>query len=405
MSESDKIDRLLEGMKPELLKLLLPLVPNPITNTQELLEAATRFNRAEEVAENAKLLSPQSNYAEQIADLSQMVKNLQIKLDQKEAKTPPSEEKQPNYYYQEQEYRMPYRHYQEPEYRIPYRHYPEPEYRMPHRYYPEPEYRMPHRYHPEPDYRMPHRYHPELEHGHPTQYQPDRGYRQAKRYEPDPEYRRNNRPPSGPPAIQYEKTNTPNHRASQASRTTDGKPICNKCKKTGHIARFCPQQKNYTDAVHVQALHVADSTKRRIDIIINKKPAQGLIDTGADISVVSEKFAKNFPEDRCPWNGPSVKLANGSVIKPKFKLKIEVLLKDKKAQSTALIMKIPKSDMLIGNDILDQLGDTWIKLLENPIEEATPQKVNLLPQQNVVIPAKSSARVEVDTEPNMEIEN
>ena len=68
-------------------------------------------------------------------------------------------------------------------------------------------------------------------------------------------------------------------------------------------------------------------------------------------------------------------------------------------------MKIPKSDMLIGNNILDQLGDTWIKLIENPIEEASPQKVNLLLQQNVVIPAKSSARVEVDTEPNMEIEN
>ena len=162
--------------------------------------------------------------------------------------------------------------------------------------------------------------------------------------------------------------------------------------------------KNYTDAVHVQALHVADSPKRRIDIIINKKPAQGLIDTGADISVVSEKFAKNFPEDRCPWNGPNVKLADGSAIRPKFGLKIEVLLQDKKAQSTALIMKIPKSDMLIGNDILDQLGDTWIKLLENPIDETTPQQVKLLLQQDVVIPAKSSARVVVDTEPKMEIE-
>ena len=101
-----------------------------------------------------------------------------------------------------------------------------------------------------------------------------------------------------PPAYrQYKKTNAPNHRASQASRTTDGKPICNKCKKAGHFARFCPQQKNNTDAVPVQALHASDSPKRRIDIIINKKPAQGLIDTGADISVVSEKFAKKFPED------------------------------------------------------------------------------------------------------------
>ena len=67
-------------------------------------------------------------------------------------------------------------------------------------------------------------------------------------------------------------------------------------------------------------------------------------------------------------------------------------------------MKIPKSDMLIGNDILDQLGDTWIKLLENPIDETTPQQVKLLLQQDVVIPAKSSARVVVDTEPKMEIE-
>ena len=142
MSESDKMDRLLEGMKQALLKMLLPLVPDTITNTQELLESATEFNRAEEVAENAKLLSPQTNYAEQIADLNQMVKNLQIKLEQKEAKKPPPEDKQPIRYYPEPEYRQ-------------MNYYPGPEYRrMSHYYYQGPEYRMPHRYYPEPDYRM-----------------------------------------------------------------------------------------------------------------------------------------------------------------------------------------------------------------------------------------------------------
>ena len=210
-----------------------------------------------------------------------------------------------------------------------------------------------------------------------------------------------------PPAHRQSNTEKPIHQTTGQARRVEPQmlnPSAINAKNRAYC-KILPTTKKNTDAVHVQALHAADSPKRRIDIIINKKPAQGLIHTGAYISVVSEKFAKNFPEGRCPWIGPSVKLADGSAIRPKFGLKIEILLQDKKAQSTALIMKIPKSDMLIGNDILDQLGDTWIKLLENPIDEATPQQVKLLLQQDVVIPAKSSARVVVDTEPKTEIEN
>ena len=71
----------------------------------------------------------------------------------------------------------------------------------------------------------------------------------------------------------------------QSNRTTDGRPICNICRKPGHIARFCKSRnEEYPRAVN--ALHAIGKSLVKKEVLCNGIKAEALIDTGAALTAV-----------------------------------------------------------------------------------------------------------------------
>ena len=60
------------------------------------------------------------------------------------------------------------------------------------------------------------------------------------------------------------------------------------------------------------------------NVTCNGVKAKALIDTGAAVTAVSDKFARYLPESIQQWNGPNVRLADGQIIIPKQGIEIEI---------------------------------------------------------------------------------
>ena len=193
-----------------------------------------------------------------------------------------------------------------------------------------------------------------------------------------------------------------------SERTPGVKPVCYACGKPGHIARLCPKETN-THQPHpviqvMSELPTVNLISNESDFIVvqeeeflNGFPVMATIDTGAAISAVSEKVLQtlkledpNFSWDITPWIGNQIAMANGIKIQPRWKLRIEIDFDDHHAVGNAVILPElgnPKTELLLGNDILKQFHSLVITYplinqegRELPGRSGTWVKVNKVPE-------------------------
>jgi RNase H-like domain found in reverse transcriptase/Reverse transcriptase (RNA-dependent DNA polymerase)/Integrase zinc binding domain/Integrase core domain/gag-polyprotein putative aspartyl protease len=79
-----------------------------------------------------------------------------------------------------------------------------------------------------------------------------------------------------------------------------------------------------------------------------------LIDTCADITVISEAFANQLRLDIEQWKGQSLVFVTGSPVQPRGAATVTLEIDGRKYQIRAIIVKTNRLELLIGNDVLHQ---------------------------------------------------
>lgn len=190
------------------------------------------------------------------------------------------------------------------------------------------------------------------------------------------------------------------------NRTSDGRPICFNCERPGHIKRFCwlrktgeedgsassphqvatslptnlvavmtpednqPHTPMSSGTVLQEQLSRRENALRpsaalfRVDLsrlIIEEVVCAGtgipaVVDTGAAITVISPKLVSELGLVIRPWDGPGVKMANGQQCIPQGAVKVDIETTIGRVVGEIIVMQMDGMDLLLGNDMLAQLG-------------------------------------------------
>ena len=160
----------------------------------------------------------------------------------------------------------------------------------------------------------------------------------------------------------------------QRNRTHDGRAICFKCEKPGHLAKFCRQPMNRPENSsnyrqeqprrHLNHLNAKGGGLVKKFIMCNGLKSLALIDTGAAITAVSRAFVNRWKGTTHRWEGPEVTLANGKTFKPQKCIHLKVEHPEGEATGTALVMNLSEVDVLLGNDFLKQFGSLKNRMVQ-----------------------------------------
>ncbi|UYV65991.1 K02A2.6-like, partial [Cordylochernes scorpioides] len=218
-------------------------------------------------------------------------------------------------------------------------------------------------------------------------------------------------------------------RTSDQWRTVDNQPICFHCGKPGHVLRYCRERRRtFEEARSRRTLPSADNATPQRPYDLNDDfptlprpggfgrsaspyPGRGRMprrrsqspgaDSGADYSVVSEKFRRLLRTPFFVESGPVVKVANGKLVKTLGKCSLKVHIND--LTTTFEFIEIPdcSHDIILGWDFFKatraviDCGHQELYLEETlPIND---DQINLdvYSADNYVIPPKSSCKISV----------
>ncbi|KAI9565042.1 pol polyprotein [Daphnia sinensis] len=182
------------------------------------------------------------------------------------------------------------------------------------------------------------------------------------------------------------------------SRTTDGKPICHRCGKAGHIARVCrtdlkqenkkpdvpkgderrsvkrderkvPRNEQQDDPASVgivstdeeedkeSTIHIIQPAKLITeDVVCQGMELKAVIDTGAVVSVVSPSLREKLQAKWVSCKVPSVVTASGQKVLPMGAIEIEVEHRGMKAKGKVIVLAMKNIELLLGNDFLKQFN-------------------------------------------------
>ena len=134
-----------------------------------------------------------------------------------------------------------------------------------------------------------------------------------------------------------------------------------------------------------------------------------VLDTGADLTVVSPEWVQRNNVKLDAWNGPTLYMVNGSEAEVMGSVEIDVSNNRGKAAGTAIVMKLNVHDLLLGNNFMRQFGkleifyynkDHQVLLGEElPVEMIAkkPDEDRLHVTKGRRIPKKIMARIAVAT--------
>ncbi|UYV63051.1 hypothetical protein LAZ67_2002979 [Cordylochernes scorpioides] len=248
-------------------------------------------------------------------------------------------------------------------------------------------------------------------------------------------------------------------RTSDQWLTVDNQPICFHCGKPGHVLRYCRERRhpevlaavlhhtqaeegcldeeaNHQGQVVCQAAHpVAKMRKTRMRDLyggeaavfenppssasaklkrncikgnINGLETTILIDSGADYSVVSEKFRRRLKTPFFVESGPVVKVANGKLVKTLGKCSLKVHMNDLATIFEFIVIPDCSHDIILGWDLFKatraviDCGHQELYLKETlPINDDQID-LDVYSADNYVMPPKSSCKISVVSTPLQE---
>ena len=199
-------------------------------------------------------------------------------------------------------------------------------------------------------------------------------------------------------------------RGTSNTPTGEWKPKCFKCNKMGHIAKNCRKEDDQNDVGQrkttnnpiINLLEIAGRDMVKGQFWCNGKNVMALIDTGAAISAISPEFAATIlkKEKRC-WEGPAVKMADGTLLQPDFVITITVQHDSGIGWGDAIIIPLQQTELLLGNNILRHFGSIHITYDDHgseitlgkepdPNDSEAGANIPIFSADTVLVPARST---------------
>ena len=329
MPDTAKLDHLLGGVDRDFFRRLTPMIPESFDDPEKFLAVANRFERIErrardlsktgrvEILDQPQHRQPREDSVE--GELIQTIKDLQrqiedIKLERED------QMKSTGSLIRSQPHIAPVRTQYVPQ--------------LPKGTYYEDSYGPDGRDDPYPYYEVPSRP--------PRRFESHREC--AEERTPRPDYAKQDRPRNRPAP----KHNAEPNQKFQTNRTSDD------CRELGHLARHCPVKQQEEQVEPINVLEMIGHSSIKETVLCNGREAVAVISTGTAISAVSEAFPRKLPNNKYKWKGHAVCMVICQEVKPEFGLNIDMVVKGKRLSSKALIMPLPKADLVIGMDILSE---------------------------------------------------
>lgn len=204
------------------------------------------------------------------------------------------------------------------------------------------------------------------------------------------------------------------------TRTNTGRIKCYQC-GGGHYVRFCPQivadgaTRGPQNNACLETCIKAPSTNMEGMIMhfvtIDDISTEAMVDSGSSVTVICEEFANKLHRTPEVWNGPEYSAINGSNVDAVGGLPVKITITDGKktvtVKVTALVIADFPSDVLLGNDfnvkagLVIDCGSRSIRL-EDPkrkpqVAEKFRPSTTLFSKQSLTLPPRSRSKAMVGT--------
>lgn len=134
--------------------------------------------------------------------------------------------------------------------------------------------------------------------------------------------------------------------------------VCYRCGDTGHIRRDCPRtNQNSSNVLAVDAEGDEDSRRALKGVLVNGRHWSAKVDSEADVSIISEKAARELNLEWGPSELTSIRGAGGEPFKPLGCSEVLMRMDDLRVENVPLTV-VPNEfwsgrEILIGKDLIN----------------------------------------------------
>jgi hypothetical protein len=147
------------------------------------------------------------------------------------------------------------------------------------------------------------------------------------------------------------------------SRTIDGQNFWYSCREPGYYSRNCPNQRGNNSQNNASFLSAhaispeVDSYNNRlmfVNVKINEQPIKALVDTGSEITMISDKLAKDLGLTVSKYTGRQITGVNSQPVEITGETQVEVVVSDefneRSISITAVTIRNFHLNFLLGYD-------------------------------------------------------
>jgi len=205
------------------------------------------------------------------------------------------------------------------------------------------------------------------------------------------------------------RSGTGSAKEASESRTAQGLPRCFICNRGGHTAKFCVYSSGTKSKIktkpkqietQINIMHRMPSISVKqigvptlsvenellyLEISLNDEPINAVIDTGSNVSIMSEELARKLEVPILPFEGLPVRTATGEAVKAFGECELPLSFQNSNRKSTmridVIVVKDFKFPLVLGNNFNIAAG-TIIDFRNKAIVFEAPKNLNLLNKEN-----------------------